>query len=1062
MYKSKKRTALFLAFIMMFSFAVNPISAVYGGAPTPPKLSPGKVPGEIKTPETKSEITEPPTAPFAPTTPKLPETTIPGKPPKPLEEPARAKGVNYEIKENVKRFPRGIQYSLDTMTLDRLATFEVDEETPETDQNEEPFDKINGIRRPAGSKLLTVPKSAAASFYPENGEIYIDEDEGNAFRILGYEGEDQQGNDLYAVEIPDLLEVFKSYNIPKQTIYLTTGNIAYIDPDFELSPESGMPRNYLARADEGVPIYENDYIKCFIEGNKHVLKLKNNVLIFQYPPQEELEEKEREKKEAEKRKFEGDWWEKEQYSDLRGVENESAMTLAVRVKEGSTITVENPRINTEFNLDVITTQLDATFSFVGKATADVTLIGDMSINYSLEKCVYGYDVDLGKVAGKEKGNKAFVGIFLVLGVDGKIHVEVRTIATGDAEAGFTYRSIGYGGLPYYVGPFSTFKPASFDMSFTVDGEINTTLACVPQVGVIVWGCELGVLQVWVGFKSTALFHFEGGGGSSTEESFSGEGSIDLRAFGELVGYLLGTRYSIFYIEFPLFKGEWKIGEEASGSGGDAVRQVLPFVKVNADAHTNKVEGKIAFSLAGKTVTGYLGDDADTGAFHPYKDSSFKLEVCDNAGRIKFYRVLETDNEGRFSIVFTQNENIIPSDRIIINVEDYMSPVFTAEDGRKLKVVGKSPEIKPTVPFGSIDFDVDTFNDVISGWVSGDYTGPINIGIDKYVNGNLVTDIRTANAQGGLFKLDYPIDQSTDWVSVYIDFEGSRYQAGPKLRNLDALVISTFNYYADSEAASSAGSSGSQGSGTGINLPLPGNIANAQERIADLTSRDIAGNKIIKPEKIIGMITNRGEMGYLTRQGDDYVRPGTSSKNLNCFTGNVKITEVPVQSALEAMLEIIRGHRTIRDLPQPKDIIYNPSGVVQARRPSYTATTQARQEFGFRKVKDSNSPVGYIMQSYPTSAAKFEFNNPDVVAYKIEIEYEGMTAEYVYNPFVYHYASNDRYSMSDFIGPLRETYRLRTRERIESVINPADNQSEKREIGNDIMNELQNQLNQQMR
>ena len=115
-----------------------------------------------------------------------------------------------------------MQYSLDTLTLDRLATFEIGEE------DEEPFDKINGIRYPAGSKLLTVQKSTAASFSPNKSEIYIDEDEGNAFRILGYEGEDQQGNDLYAVEIPDLLEVFKSYNIPKQTIYLTTGNIAYI------------------------------------------------------------------------------------------------------------------------------------------------------------------------------------------------------------------------------------------------------------------------------------------------------------------------------------------------------------------------------------------------------------------------------------------------------------------------------------------------------------------------------------------------------------------------------------------------------------------------------------------------------------------------------------------------------------------------------------------------------------------------------------------------------------------------------------------------------------------
>ncbi len=1061
MNKTKKMTALFVALIMILSFAVSPVSAAYGSAPVPPKLPPVKGPVDTKTQETKPETDKSSSVPLAPKTPKLPALNL-KKPQLVREEPARAQGVNYEIRENVKRIPQGMQYSLDILTLNRLSTFEIGEE------NDEPFDKINGIRYPAGSKLLTVQRSTASSFDPKIGEIYIDEDEGNAFRILGYEdeGENQQGYDLYAVEIPELPEVFNSYNIPKQTINLTTGNIAYIDPDFELSPESGMQKNYLTKSDEGIPVYENDYVRCFIEGNKHVLRLKSNVIIFEYPPKEEVEEKEREKKEAEKRKFEGDWWEKEQYSDLRGVENESAMSVSVKVKEGSTITVENPQLNTEFDINFLTTQMDATFSFIGKATADVTLIGDMTFKYSLEKCVYGYDIDLGKVAGKEKGNKAFVGIFLVLGIDGKIHVEVRAIATGDAEAGFTYRSIGFGSLPYYVGPISKFNPTSFDISFTVDGEIHTTLACVPQVGVIVWGCELGVLQIWVGFKSTALFHFEGGGGTDTEETFSGNGSVDLRAFGELVGYLIGKRYSIFYIEFPIFKGEWKIGEEVSGSGGDAVRKVLPFVKVDADAYTNKVEGKIAFSIAGKTVTGYLGDNADMGTFNEYYNSPFNLEVYDKDGRRKFYRGLTTDHAGKFSIVFTGNENIFPSDKVIINVEDFMSPQFTLEDGRNFKVVGKSPEIKPTVPFSLMDFDVDTFNDVISGWVSGDYTGPISISIEKYVNNNKVTDIQTANVQEGFFKFDYPIDQSTDRVKVYIEFEGSSYGAGPKLRNLDALVINTSNYYEDSVSSSSTGSAGGQGSGIpSMTIPggidrggpsLPGGAVAAQDNLNNLSSVDIAGNRIIKPEKVMGMITNRAEMGYSTKQGDYSVRSGVSSENLNCFTGSVKITAIPVQSALDVMLQKLSENKTIYDVPHP-DSIHNPSEAASSSQAEFTATTLARQEMGLRKVKDNNSPVGFTMQSYPTPSAKFQFNNPDVVAYKIEINYEGLTAEHVFNPFVSHYESGHRYSMSDFIGPLRESYRLRTQERAESISNPVDTQ---RGIGSDIMRDIQNQLNQQ--
>ena len=525
-----------------------------------------------------------------------------------------------------------------------------------------------------------------------------------------------------------------------------------------------------------------------------------------------------------------------------------------------------------------------------------------------------------------------------------------------------------------------------------------------------------------------------------------------------MGYLIGNRYSIFYIEYPLYKGEWKIGEEVSGSGGDAVRKVLPFVKVDADAYTNKVEGKIAFSIAGKTLAGYLGDDADMGAFEEYYNSPFNLEVYDKDGKLKFYRGLTTDYEGRFSIVFTGNENVFPSDKVVINIEDFMSPQFTLEDGRNFKVIGRSPEIKPTVPFSLMDFDVDTFNDVISGWVSGDYTGPINISIDKFENGNRVTDIRIANVQRGLFQLDYPIDQSMDWVKVYIDFEGSKYGAGPKLRNLDALVINTSNYYADSIASSSTGSSEGQAGGIDIGgPPLPGSVGSAQDKLNNLSSMDTAGNRIIKPEKVMGMITNRGEMGYLTRQGDDYVRIGTN-KNLNCFTGNVRITAIPVQSALEVMLQKFSKNRAILDSPHPESI-RNPSETTvqgQAQQGLYTTTTQARQELGFRKIKDSSNPMGFIMQSYPTSAAKFQFNNPDVVAYKIEIEYEGLTAEHVFNPFVYHYESSNRYSMSDFIGPLRESYRLRTQERAESITNPADSQLD---MGSDIMHDLQNLKNQ---
>lgn len=1032
-YKSKKTTALLLSLIMMFSLALNPLSAVYASeSPKLPKVEPSK---DTKTPTTPPDTNplktpldiKPSTTPPSPKiTPKVPTTTTPGIPAVALEKPAKAQGVNYEIKENIKRIPAGVIYELRELTFDRFVTFKV-EENAQTNENIDPFGKINGIKYPAGSQILAVSQSYLESFAPSTGEIYIDEDLGNAFKILGCEGQDDRGNELYVVATPDLTEVFSSYSIPEQTIHLTTGNIAYIDPDFELSPESGMPKNYIAMAD-GPVLYEDDVVKVTGQGNKHILTLKSNVIIFDYPPKnlgEFSDEKKLEKDE-----------DKEYYSDLEGVENKSDLKVTVRVKEGSNIIVENPRLNVAMDLNLLTSQLDAKFSFDCKATADITLQGDIIFNHTLEKCVYGYDINLGKVAGKEKGNAAFVGIFLVLEVNGKISVEVRTVTTGDAEAGFAYKSIGWGSLPYYVGPYAIFRPASFDMNFTVDGEIHSTLACVPQVGVVIWGCKLGVLQIWVGFKSTALFHFQGGGGTDTEETFSGHGSIDLRAFGELVGYLIGKRYSLFYIEFPIYKGEWKIGEEVSGSGGDAVRKVLPYFQVTADAASNVIEGKVVFSTTGEAKAGYMGKDInESEGFKEYYNSPVLVNVYDRNMNLKFTSQVRTDYDGKFSAQFTNATNILPTDWVKVEVPDDQSPVFTLEDGRKFKVAGISQLIKPTVPFSEMDFNVDTVNDVITGWVSGNYTGPVKIEI---FDNNPVT--KTVNAQDGLFKLDYPINEHTAFVSASIEFEGSTFSSKIKNRNLDAFTImAAIEYEYEFETPEENEDNGLPShiaTGVDISPPvLPGQLAEKQDQIIEMSTgidpdlmKYYSGIKKIK--KIVGTIINKGDMGWLAKQGDNYVRSETEGQNTNYYNGIVKITEITVQSAVDDLREEIESRENAR----PRI----PGMPLGSSQDSFVATTQATQEIGYRVRKDNNSPSGYAVESYPTSTSKFEFRNvdDDVVAYKIEIEYEGLTAEYIYNPFIHHYdASDSQPGMDDIIGPLREAYRLRAQQREESVVNP---------------------------
>ena len=185
-YKSKKTTALLLSLIMMFSLALNPLSAVYASeSPKLPKVEPSK---DTKTPTTPPDTNplktpldiKPSTTPPSPKiTPKVPTITTPGIPAVALEKPAKAQGVNYEEKEGIKRVPEGVVYELRELTLDRFFTYDIDENVSIDDMDdEELLERINGIRVPPGAKILAVPHSYLEFFAPEKKEIYIDEELG--------------------------------------------------------------------------------------------------------------------------------------------------------------------------------------------------------------------------------------------------------------------------------------------------------------------------------------------------------------------------------------------------------------------------------------------------------------------------------------------------------------------------------------------------------------------------------------------------------------------------------------------------------------------------------------------------------------------------------------------------------------------------------------------------------------------------------------------------------------------------------------------------------------------
>ncbi|MEA4847760.1 MAG: hypothetical protein VB106_11065 [Clostridiaceae bacterium] len=362
-------------------------------------------------------------------------------------------------------------------------------------------------------------------------------------------------------------------------------------------------------------------------------------------------------------------------------------------------------------------------------------------------------------------------------------------------------------------------------------------------------------------------------------------------------------------------------------------------------------------------------------------------------------------------------NLLPSDWVVINLTEERASEIVI-DNNKFKVVGKSPSIYPTVPLNESRVNADAFNDVISGWFAGNYTGPVKI----LIANDGTTETYTANAVNGVFKFDYPIDEGVTWIYAVVDFEGWEFPRNSSViyPNLDALTLNLFNDFSGEPAASDPPAAASNISGK-----LPGMTKITIEKdphLDSLTSQDIAGNKFIKLTRITGTITNKADMGWLENVGEDYVVSG-SGAGLRHFDGEVKITAIPVQSALEAMLEMSEVPH-IEWTPKPG------SGA------PWTATTPTQQVMDLKPVKDSSAPGGIRIQQLPTSAARFEFEKPDAVAYRIEITHEGRTVTKIYNPFEYHYNESNG-TPADFIGPLEQAVTLVTEEKIESVVNPAD-------------------------
>lgn len=103
--------------------------------------------------------------------------------------PAQIQGVTYELKSNVLDMPSGVSSGM--YSADR--------------------------------RSLVLPKSLNSIKLPE-GQIYIDKVNKSVIRV-GDSSSDDQGRRVVQIDKPSITEVFADFQIPKQTVKLTEGNV---------------------------------------------------------------------------------------------------------------------------------------------------------------------------------------------------------------------------------------------------------------------------------------------------------------------------------------------------------------------------------------------------------------------------------------------------------------------------------------------------------------------------------------------------------------------------------------------------------------------------------------------------------------------------------------------------------------------------------------------------------------------------------------------------------------------------------------------------------------------
>lgn len=698
--------------------------------------------------------------------------------------PAEAKGVKYSFIKGVKKLPQGIHYSQVKMNVNEIKS--LINKLPKGQRNSDSVGSGNsqaadtsqnyGSLFSKDPQYLTLDSDSASKLKANPGDVYVDMTNKTAFKVLG-QVEDSGGGKRIPVVTPELKDIMKEFKVPKQTIGLPKENIYTVNPYFSMQNASDSNSSSIMKADSGsdsisfscdeIPLFASD-----TDANAKKDDVKNKADTSSTSQASDASGASNVKEDAPYDMPDGTDSSKDAFKDDHcnygnsgGTDKKSVGLSLKNVK----ISIGNPKFvaDADWNFDPLSYD-HASFNMVAKISATATLEGTATLQKDIPILVYGYSVKLGEIGW------AYIGIFIDIGIDGKIKMLVKVSSTGTLTNGVDV--YGYMGMPLDVNPSGGYSPDSFDAGIEVDGETKAWIAATPQVGVQILGMDLIKLQIFVGFNGYCKFHLVAGTNTKTLGSMN----IKLDFEVKISFWVIGFKMVPLDLDLPILTKDIVIGEDGTASA-ESPRLVndkdflCSQISVDrVDAYKNLVEG---------TITNKEG---------PYKSSSNAVTITVAHGDAESPKSIDTyktgtDEKGRFS------------DKVPLALDDYVT-VSVQDQNVSSVVYGSSPSIKALSPFDNLALSADAFNNRVSGSVSGTYAdidgkdgskllynGAVNI--EVLSNDGSVKKYSTKCKNGKFEKNNVPLTGYDSVTASIRPFksrdEEIKVHAAP---NLDALVL----------------------------------------------------------------------------------------------------------------------------------------------------------------------------------------------------------------------------------------------------------------------------------